>query len=372
MPRKGENIYKRKDGRWEGRFIKSKVAGKLSYGYCYGKSYKEVKELLAIKKGQSISELHKPADMFVFSKYCKEWLYLRKSKVEESSYVKYLSIMEKHILPGVGERNITDITSVVIEDFSQSLLLDKALSPKTVKDILVVLRSVIAYTEKNTMVGLKNIEITYPKDRKKEMRVLSPQEQHNFVAFLMDEPDVFKLGILIALITGIRIGEICALCWREVSFTDKTIQIVSTMQRIKNTEQNAETKTKVIVKAPKSDASVRVIPITDFGLSLFKLLYRSECSKNSFVLTCREDKYIEPRVLQYRMNIYCKKCGLSDVHFHTLRHSFATRFVEIGCDIKSLSEILGHSNTKITLDRYVHSSLELKRANMKKFAAIGY
>lgn len=72
------------------------------------------------------------------------------------------------------------------------------------------------------------------------------------------------------------------------------------------------------------------------------------------------------------MSVYCKECGLNDVHFHTLRHSFATRFVEIGCDIKSLSEILSHSNTKITLDRYVHSSLELKRANMMKHAEIGY
>lgn len=373
MPRKGENIYKRKDGRWEGRYIKSKSSpGTTSYGYCYGKSYKEVKELLALKKGHCIVEPRKPADVFAFSKYCNEWLYLRKSKVEESSYVKYLSMMEKHILPGLGERIITDITSVVVEDFSQTLLSEKELSPKTVKDILVVLRSVIAYTEKSTKVGLKDIEITYPKENKKEMRVLSSEEQRRFAAFLTEEPDVFKLGMLISLVTGLRIGEICALRWREVSFTEKTIHIVSTMQRIKNTEQNAETKTKVIIKDPKSDASERVIPITDFGISLFRMLYRSGCPANAFVLTGREDKYIEPRVLQYHMSVYRDKCGLSGVHFHTLRHSFATRFAEIGCDIKSLSEILGHSNTKITLDRYVHSSLELKRANMMKLAEIGY
>lgn len=235
-----------------------------------------------------------------------------------------------------------------------------------------MLRSVIAYTEKITKVGLKDIEITYPKESKKEMRVLSSEEQRSFAAFLMDEPDVFKIGILISLVTGLRIGEICALRWRDVSFRDKTIRITSTMQRIKNTDHNAETKTKIVIKDPKSDASERVIPITEFGLSLFRMLYRQGCTANSFVLTCREDKYIEPRVLQYHMGVYCKKCGLNDVHFHTLRHSFATRFVEIGCDIKSLSEILGHSNTKITLDRYVHSSLELKRANMMKLAEIGY
>lgn len=245
MPRKGENIYKRKDGRWEGRYIKSKShTGTTLYGYCYGKSYKEVKELLALKKGHCTVETHKSAEMFTFSKYCNEWLYLRRNKVEESTYVKYISMMEKHIIPGLGDRIITELTSVVIEDFSQSLLLEKELSPKTVKDVLVALRSVIAYTEKTTKVGLKNIEITYPKENKKEMRVLSSEEQRSFAAFLMDEPDVFKIGILISLVTGLRIGEICALRWRDVSFRDKTIRITSTMQRIKNTDHNAETKNK--------------------------------------------------------------------------------------------------------------------------------
>lgn len=160
--------------------------------------------------------------------------------------------------------------------------------------------------------------------------------------------------------------------WRDISFTDKTIRITSTMQRIRNTEQNAERKTKVIITKPKSDASARIIPITDFALSLFRMLYQSSCSADSFLLTGREDRYIEPRVLQYHMGVHSDKCGLNDVHFHTLRHSFATRCVETGFEIKSLSEILGHSNTKITLDRYVHSSLDLKRANMMKLESIGY
>lgn len=373
MPRKGENIYKRKDGRWEGRYIKSKTAaGTTSYGYCYGKSYKEVKEKLTLKKAFCEIEPSGRSEMHTFSKYCTEWLYLRKSKVDESSYVKYLSMIEKHIIPGLGKVKITEITSIVIEEFSQMLLTEKELSPKTVKDILVVLRSVISYTDKNSCVELKDIEITYPKESKKEMRVLSPEEQRHFVSFLMSDLDIFKIGTLIALVTGVRLGELCALRWRDVSFKDKTIRIASTMQRIKNTGQNAETKTKVVITDPKSDTSSRIIPITGFALSLFRMLYHPGCTADSFVLTGREDKYVEPRVLQYHMGVYCKECGLSDVHFHTLRHSFATRCVETGFEIKSLSGILGHSNTKITLDRYVHSSLELKRANMMKLEAIGY
>lgn len=373
MARKSKNIYKRKDGRWEGRYIKFKTeVGTTSYGYCYGKSYKEVREALRLKKSRNMIEHIITTGDSVFSKYCNEWLYLKKSKINESSYVKYLYMLEKHIIPSLGGLKITEITSIAIEEFSQTLLVKKKLSPKTVKDILVVFHSIFAYAEKSTKIRLKDIEINYPKERKREMRVLSPEEQRRFVTVLMEEPDVFKIGTLIALVTGIRIGELCAIHWRDVSFVDKTIRIASTMQRIKNTEQNAEKKTKVIITDPKSDTSARIIPITDFAFSLFGMLYNPGCPIDSFVLTCRVDKYIEPRVLQYHMREYCNKCGLSGVHFHTLRHSFATRCVETGFDIKSLSEILGHSNTKITLDRYVHSSLELKRANMMKLAAIGY
>lgn len=316
MPRKGENIYKRKDGRWEGRYIKSKtVAGTTSYGYCYGKSYKEVKEALALKKVLGAAESCRTTEVYVFSKYCNEWLCLRKNKVDESSYVKYLSILEKHIIPGLGELKITDISSIVVEQFSQVLLDEKKLSPKTVKDILVVLRSIIAYTDKNTNVELKNIEIAYPRENKKEMRVFSPKEQQGFVAFLLDKPDAFKIGTLISLVTGIRLGELCAMRWKDVSFAEKTIRIASTMQRIRNIEQNAERKTKVIITDPKSDTSARIIPITDFVLSLFRMIYHQSCSVDSFVLTGKEDKYIEPRVLQYHMRVYCDKCGLSGVHF---------------------------------------------------------
>lgn len=174
MPRKGENIYKRRDVRWEGRYMKPKTAaGTISYGYCYGKSYKEVKETLALKKAFCAVEPSVSTETSTFSKYCTEWLYLRKSTVDESSYVKYLSILEKHIIPGLGRMKITEITSIAIEEFSQMLLTEKELSPKTVKDILVVLRSIIAYTDKNSSVELKDIEIVYPKENKKEMRVFS-------------------------------------------------------------------------------------------------------------------------------------------------------------------------------------------------------
>lgn len=151
--------------------------------------------------------------------------------------------------------------------------------------------------------------------------------------------------------------------WENISLRDNTITITSTMQRLKNMNPDREAKTKIVIGSPKSDTSIRTIPISDYAAELCEKM--NPQSPAAFVLTGTPD-YMEPRTLQYRMEKYTVGCGLKGVHFHTLRHTFATRCVEVGFEIKSLSEILGHANTTITLDRYVHSSMELKRDNMNK------
>lgn len=373
MPRKGENIYKRKDGRWEGRYIKTRDEnGSIIYGYCYGKSYKDVKTALYEKKSRGVIHPHRNNKETKLSDYCREWLFLRKNNVGESTYVKYLSIIEKHIIPDIGSCKLSELSSLKIKQFSQKNMADKKLSPKTVKDILVVLRSIIKYAGAQIESDNSEFELIYPKENKKEIRVLSAEEQRNLADYLLADPDAYKYGTLIALITGLRIGELCALRWKDVSFYDKTIRICSTMQRIKNIDSDASSKTKIIISNPKSESSVRVIPISDLAVSLFGKLYGEGRLSDAFVLTGSKERFVEPRVLQYHIGVYQKECKMEGVHFHTLRHSFATRCVEAGFELKSLSEILGHADTKITLDRYVHSSLELKRANMKKLADMGY
>lgn len=372
MSRKGENIYKRKDGRWEARFIRDRsLDGSILYGYCYGKSYKEVKEKVSVKKALLISDVKDASKKGSekFSHYCKEWLFLINQKVKESTYVKYVTAVNNHIIPMLGKLRLGELSSVIVEKFSRELTTVKELSSKTVKDILVVLQAILNYTSKNYQ-GLQKIEINYPKEQKKEMRVLTPQEQRTFTNYLLQNPDIYKIGILIALTTGLRIGEICALKWKDVSLENMTIKVSSTMQRLKNLDENSNSKTKIVISEPKSDNSARIIPLTDFTASLFKMLDNK--TRTEFVLRGRDNKFIEPRTLQYRLGKYTKECGLEGVHFHTLRHSFATRCVEVGFELKSLSEILGHSNPTITMQRYVHSSLELKRDNMNKLALIGY
>ncbi|NCB92502.1 MAG: site-specific integrase [Clostridia bacterium] len=368
---KGENIFKRKDGRWEGRYIKGyELSGKIKYGFCYGKTYKQAKEKVTQAKAALINGKPIPSSgaRHRLGYYCDEWLRCMKSKVKESTYIKYEGILEKHIKPKLGECFPLGMSTGLIESFTSELLDESKLSPKTVKDILVVLRSILKFTAKQTPGVFPQIEIVYPKEKKKEMRVLSQEEQTRFVDYLLEDMDNCKLGVLLALNSGLRIGELCALHWDDISLRERTIRIQATMQRIRDTSATSEAKTKVIIGTPKSDNSVRTIPMTKNMESLCKR-YR-DMEPGVYILTGAE-KFMEPRALQYRMQKYTEDCGLDGVHFHTLRHTFATRCVEVGFEIKSLSEILGHANTTITLERYVHSSMELKRSNMTKLEAVG-
>ena len=213
-----------------------------------------------------------------------------------------------------------------------------------------------------------SVDIVYPKELPKEMRVLSPAEQERLMKYLLADMDACKFGVLLALLTGMRIGEICALRWGDINLKDKTIYVHATMQRLKDTARGEGSKTKIVIGSPKSDKSVRTIPMTEQAALLCMQMQTK--SRAAFVLTGTE-QYMEPCTLQYRLKKYTAACKLEGVHFHTLRHTFATQAVEVGFEIKTLSEILGHSTTTVTLDRYVHSSLELKRANMCKLDAVG-
>ena len=370
MSKKGENIFKRKDGRWEARYIKGyELSGKIKYGFCYGKSYKEAKEKVLGIKAALLNNVPPPAGntRHRLSFFAEEWLTLQKGKVKESTYVKYDATVNKHIIPRLGGCFPLAINTQLVEAFKQELL-EEGLSPGTVRNILRVLRSVLDHTSGQFPGTFQKPEIQYPKEPRKETRVLSVEEQRRLAEHLQVDMDECKFGILLALLTGLRIGELCALRWDDVSIRHGTIRIEETMQRLKDTKGEGETKTRVIVGTPKSDMSVRTIPMSESAVELCRKIHPQ--SPSAFLLTGTE-RFMEPRTLQYRFKKYTGECGLEGVHFHTLRHTFATRCVEVNFELKSLSEILGHSDTSITLNRYVHSSLDLKRDNMNKLAAVG-
>lgn len=369
--KKGENIFKRQDGRWEARYIKGhELSGKIQYGFCYGKTYKEAKEKVTKCKAALISGKPLPSanSRHRFAFYCDEWLWLRKTKIRESTYIKYDTILEKHIKPKLGGCHPLGITVGIVDAFSKELLDVDNLSVKTVHDILVVLHGILKYTAAQLPGIIPAVEINYPKESRREMRVLSRDEQARLVRYLLTDTDACKFGVLLMLLSGVRIGELCALKWGNVDLEEETLRITATLQRLHNTAMESETRTHVVIGAPKSDTSVRTIPLTGYAATLCRQFAVRNAA--AYILTGTEN-YMEPRALQYRIEKYTKACGLEGVHAHTLRHTFATRAVEVGFEIKSLSEVLGHANTTITLERYVHSSMELKRSNMDKLAAVG-
>lgn len=372
MSKKGENVYKRRDGRWEARYVKSHdLSGKIVYGYCYGKTYREAKEKAARARAEVLlheppSELEPGKRHFLF--YCEEWLQMQKGQVRESTYVKYELTIHRHIGQKLGRFYPQDITTSLIEAFKKEMLQTEGLAPKTVKDVLLLLRSILRYNRRQFPGLFQEVEIIYPRESKKETRVLTREEQQHFISYLLEESDPCKMGTLLALMTGMRIGEACALQWKHISQTERIIHVCSTMQRLKDLSGEDKRKTKVVITDPKSDSSARLIPLSDNALSICEKMGPKD--PDNFILT-GSPHFMEPRTLQYRLKKYTSDCGLDGVHFHTLRHTFATRCVEVGFELKSLSEILGHSNTSITLDRYVHSSMALKRENMNKLSSTG-
>ena len=197
--------------------------------------------------------------------------------------------------------------------------------------------------------------------RKKELPVLTEGEQRQLEAFLSGKPNLETLGLFLVLYSGLRIGELCALTWRDIDTEEGLLHVNKTLQRIKNVDGNSPFKTKVIIDMPKSKKSVRTIPIMN---SLLIQLKREKAKylPDAFFLTGKVRKFIEPRVYSEKFKRYLEASRVDDINFHALRHTFATRAEEKEFDIKSLSEVLGHSSVKFTLERYVHSSQVLKKA----------
>ena len=375
MSRSGENIYKRKDGRWEARYIRSRSAdGKNKYGYVYAHTYADVKKKLQIAQSYiTVEPLKYSYNKMTFEAITRCWLGNIRMKVKESTFTRYQRNVEKYLLPRLKGLCSDEISRNHIEKVVNELLdegrLDGTggLSVKTAADILTVLKSIIKYSKTTDSPITCCTDSISLKREKKELRVLTQQEQDIISKYLLENTDSVKLGVFLCLYTGIRIGELCALRWENVLIKDKLLKIRSTMQRIKESSEDAESKTKIVITSPKSNCSNRDIPLPEFLISVIK---NHVGSSKSYVLTGEKRRYIEPRTVQNRFKEYLRDCKISDINFHALRSTFATRCVEAGFEIKTLSEILGHSEVKITLERYVHSSFDLKRSNMDKLTPI--
>ncbi len=360
MARKGENIYKRKDGRWEGRYIVGrKPNGQARYASVYGKGYQETKEKLEKRKGDRFRAL--PRCQLTVKLMLEIWLSQRAADIKESTYQRYTLLIQMHILPYLGNVRIhcltTEILSAYIKELQKSGRLDRrgGLSPKTVSDVVCVLKSALKLVGRKYAVNGDLFDVKAPTVRTKRVETLGDRECEVLTQSVLAKPDLSGAAYLLALNTGLRLGEVCGLKWSDISFGKQTLTVNRTVLRIKT-----GLRTQLTVQTPKTEASVREVPLTPQMLSLLAEL-RNGVHEDAYVLTGRRVP-MEPRTLQYRFQAFMKYHGLKGRHhFHSLRHTFATRSIEHGFDAKSLSEMLGHKSVKTTLQLYVHPTMLHKR-----------
>lgn len=352
------NIYYRRDGRYEGRISRGKRKnGKRCFQYFFGHSREEVQDKMTAARRQNLSGSCCRTVEQIFS----EWFQSIHHRVKESTAANYRMKAEKHVLPAFSDMKADAVTETDVYDFIASRQ-KSGLSNRYISDILIMMKSVFKYASK-TYHFLNPLDgITLPKMQKPEIELLDEKQQGKLQQYITENPNHSTLGIALSMSTGIRIGELCALQWEDIDLEKRILTVRKTMQRIQTPD--GETKTKLTIAEPKSESSKRKIPIPDCVVSILEK-FRGKAKE---YLVSGEERPVEPRTMQYRFASILKNVKLPSVHFHALRHMFASKCVKLGFDIKTLSEILGHSKVEITLNRYVHSSFEQKKQYMSRIA----
>ncbi len=369
MGRHGENIRKRKDGRWEGRYkIFDENKGRNIYRSVYGRAYGEVKEKLskaragliyqaAEKQAGKTTDRQKnntETDITVlFSQAAEEWLKEIAEKRKYSTYVKYSTVYKIHLAGIIGSYRLSADAVQELQAKISDHLSEELLSESLQKSICCITNQILDFANRKYSAGVPPLERPSVKRKKKTARTLSKAEQARLLGCIYHKPDKFKTAVLLCLYTGLRLGELCALQWADVDFEGMTLTVNRTVQRI--AVQDHMTKTILMETEPKSENSKRTIPLT---AEIMELLVRL---KEGQPYVFGDERPLEPRTMQYRFKKILKTAEVDGRNFHILRHTFATNCVENSMDAKTLSEILGHSDVRITLNRYVHPTMDSKR-----------
>ena len=301
----------------------------------------------------------------------KEWLSVwlekyTKHTVKLRTYDRYKYIIEKHINPKLGEFDLDNLSAVKLQDYvlseleSGNLISSKGLANNSVIGIVNVLKSALKLAKSLEICAVDNSDkIKLPMATEKPVTAFEKWEQEKLEKYCLSSNKTNYLGIVICLYTGIRLGELLPLTWNDIDFKSGIMTISKTAYRIK---QNG--KPQVVIDKPKTKNSSRLIPLPKQLLEILKRARR--ISKSDFVLSTRTGGIVGTRAYQKTYERILKKLNIPYKNFHSLRHTFATRAIEMGMDVKTLSEILGHKNPVITLQRYTHSMLSYKTEMMNK------
>lgn len=295
-----------------------------------------------------------------FNELAALWSTDKVSYVKESTMSLYGIILRAHLLPFFGEKDSISF-ELVKEYIGKKLSL--GLGVKTVRDSVSLLRSIVRFGAKKGIFPYEEWDIRFPTEAKRPLDVLSLEECRKLSKVCREEFSFKNVGILIALTTGLRIGEVCALQWRDVDLSRKVVTVSKTAERIYSGDR-----TVVVVGPPKTASSFREVPLVSMVASFLRPFCRVMDSESYIVSGSRN--VCEPRLLRKHFYCFLERSGIRRIDFHALRHTFATRLISSGCDVKTVSVLLGHASVKTTLDLYVHPDLERKRKAVEQLGKV--
>lgn len=368
MAKTGENIYKRKDGRWEARFISGrKPDGRAKYTSVYARTYTAAKAKLEERKRMIVSRPAGSCHLTVKELFA--W-YLSQAEIKPSTRARYIFLIEAHILPCLGSVFVSALTAERLTEFlnqkrKSGRLHGGGLSAKSVRDIGILIKAALRFAVAEYHFYCDALAVKLPKTKQQKIEPFSSWELAQIGKALLPSANYKDVGILLSATGGLRLGEACALRVSDFDFQNGTVSVTREVLRIKVGE-----KTQLVVQTPKSESSIRTVPLPNDMMAFLKKAV-SGLPENAYVLTGRSDKPMEPRTYQYYFASVLRRCGLKKRCYHTLRHSYATQCIEKGVDVKSLSEMLGHADVTTTLRLYVHPSMDSKRRAIQKISFLG-
>ena len=296
-----------------------------------------------------------------------------RSSVKATTYDRYEFLVYKHIIPALGETRLEKLTlksvSLFISEKLEKGRIDGrgGLSARTVRNIVIVLKAVLRQAGLEYGLNSTTSNLKLPKSERPGIRLLTENNIAALEQNCRQTPDNSNVGLLLCMYTGLRLGEICALRWSDINWSQNEICIRKTVHRVTRRENDDGAKTRLMIGKPKTSNAERMIPLPTRIVSTLKRLADSQ-DKDAFILTGLASRFMDPRTYQNRFKRKLEQLQIEPVNFHAIRHTFATRCIECGFDVKMLSEILGHSSVQITMDYYIHPSAEAKKDKMSRLS----
>jgi len=378
------SIFKRNDGTWcamvtEGRDPKT---GKLIRRSFYGKTRQEVSEKLSkaqedLRKGTLVENTR-----IKVGQWLDDWLTkYKKGRIRPTTYDSYEMVVRVHIKPYIGNVFLKDLKpenlqAMYNDKLSHGRTDDKGgLSTRTVRYMHMIMHEALKQALKNNLVSRNIAEATTPpKLVKREMRVLSKEEQNKFLDVLEGE----RLGpaFLIDIGTGLRRGELLTLRWSDIDFGERVIRVSHSLSRVRTFEEDSNTKSQLVFQQPKTKSGRRSIPMLDNVYEALKEHKVAQEEEKKFLGSAYQDnglvfctelgKPIEPRNFNRKFYELLDKAGIEDANLHCLRHTFATRGLELGMNPKVMQELMGHSSIMLFMDTYAHVLPDLKKRDTSR------